>query len=151
MGVGAVTGSLPKVVSAGGVVYRRGRHGIEIVVCGRRRDSLWALPKGSPHPGEELEGTATREVEEETGLSVAIEEPIGSIHYRFTAPDGTRYDKRVDHHLMVPTGGRLEDHDGEFDAVRWVALEEALSLLSYANERKIVRQAARLLKERETP
>ncbi len=138
-----------QVVSAGGVVYRLGEHGIEIVICGRRSEALWALPKGSPQPGETLERTATREVEEETGLQVGIEESLGSIRYQFTGPDGTRYDKRVEHHLMVLTGGNLTNHDSEFDDVRWSFAEEALRLLTYANEREIVRRAVAVIEERE--
>ena len=138
-----------RVVSAGGVVYRRSERGIEIVLCGRRDEGLWALPKGSPHADESLERTALREVEEETGLQVAIEKSVGSVRYHFLGPDGTYYDKRVEHHLMVPTGGSLSDHDGEFDEVRWFPVEEALRLLSYPNEREIVRRAMRLIEERE--
>ena len=136
---------LQRAVSAGGVVYRKGRDSIEIVLCGRRREELWALPKGTPEPGETIEGAARREVREETGLEVAIERVVGSIRYRFTAPDGTIYDKRVEHHLMTPVGGDLAAHDAEFDDVCWTGLEEALNLLSYPNERAIVQRAARLI------
>lgn len=136
------------VVSAGGVVYRQGEHDIEIVLCGRPSEGLWALPKGTPEPGETLEHTALREVREETGLSIAIEAPVGEIRYQFTGPDGERYDKRVEHHLMSPTGGSLAQHDGEFEVVRWASVPEALRLLSYPNERAIVRKAVRLLQER---
>ena len=137
-----------RVASAGGIVHRAGRHGIEIVLCGRLREGLWALPKGSPEPGESLQRTAVREVKEETGLAVAIEQSVGSIRYEFTGPDGTSYDKRVAHYLMAPVGGSLTSHDVEFDAVRWVTVEEALRLLRYPNERAIVRRAARLIQER---
>lgn len=34
-----------------------------------RRSGLWDLPKGHQEPGEDLETTALREVEEETGLN----------------------------------------------------------------------------------
>ena len=139
---------LEQAVSAGGVVYRHGRHDVEIVLCGRRSEGLWALPKGTPKDGESLERTALREVEEETGLAVEIEEKVGSIRYQFTAPDGTRYDKRVEHQLMVPVGGSLDGHDGEFDDVRWIAIEEALKLLSHPNERAIVLRAACLIRGR---
>lgn len=136
---------LRRAVSAGGVVYRKRGDSIEIVLCGRRREKLWALPKGTPEPGETIEGAALREVREETGLEVAIERVVGSIRYRFTAPNGTIYDKRVEHHLMTPVGGDLAAHDTEFDDVRWTGLEEALNLLRYPNERAIVQRAARLI------
>ena len=140
--------SVRTAVSAGGVVYRLGQNGIEIVLCGRTAEGLWALPKGSPQQGEALADTALREVSEETGLSVAIEAEVGSIRYQFSAPDGTQYDKTVEHHLMVPVGGELAQHDSEFDTVRWVPVEEALRLLRYANERDIVRRAVRLIQDR---
>jgi len=103
-------GRTQSAVSAGGVVYRTGPRGIEIVLCARAREGLWALPKGTPQPGESLERTALREVREETGLRVELESLVGSIRYRFTGSDGTRYDKRVEQHLMVPTGGSIEQH-----------------------------------------
>lgn len=138
-----------QVISAGGVVYRHGRHGIEVVLCGRRAEELWALPKGTPAPGEPLERTALREVEEETGLRVAIEAWVGEIRYQFTDAEGRRFDKRVTHHLMRPTGGDLARHDGEYDEVRWFPLEEALRLIRYPNERDIVQRAVRLIQQRE--
>lgn len=139
------------VVSAGGVIYREGAHEVEIVLCGRRSESLWALPKGTLQPGESLERAALREVEEETGLRVAIEEKVGAIRYQFTRDDGTRYNKRVEHHLMRPTGGSFSRHDGEYDEVRWFPVEEALRLLRYPNEREIVRRAVRLIQRQDSP
>ncbi len=137
------------VVSAGGVVYRHGRRGIEIVLCGRTREGLWALPKGSPEQGETLERTAAREIEEETGLKIAMEGSVGEIRYDFVGRDGKRYQKRVEHHLMVSTGGSLARHDAEFDSVRWFVAEEALRLLTYPNEKVMVGRAVRLIRQRE--
>ena len=138
------------VVSAGGVVYRVGAKGIEVVLCGRVREGLWALPKGSPIDREALIDTALREVREETGLVVEIECKLGTIRNEFCTADGAGYDKTVEHHMMVPVGGRVADHDAEFDTVRWVPVEEALKLMRYPNERDIVRRAVRLI-QRKTP
>lgn len=142
------SGQLPveRVVSAGGVVCREGPEGIEVVLCGRDEDHVWALPKGAPEPGESLERTALREVGEETGLRVAVQEALGSIRYQFRRRDlGVRFDKTVHHFLMNAVGGRVEDHDGEYDRVRWFPAEEALRLLTYPNEVKVVRRALRRL------
>jgi 8-oxo-dGTP pyrophosphatase MutT (NUDIX family) len=139
---------LERVVSAGGVVCRRGPQGIEVVLCGRDGDRVWALPKGAPEPGESLEWTALREVGEETGLRVVVQGALGSIRYRFARHDlGVRFDKTVHHFLMSAVGGQVEDHDSEYDRVRWFLVEEALRLLSYRNEADVVRRAVRRLEE----
>ena len=52
-----------EVTAAGGLVTNTNGEFLLI-----RRSGLWDLPKGHQDPGEDLETTALREVEEETGL-----------------------------------------------------------------------------------
>lgn len=136
-----------RATSAGGVVHRADGGPDEIVLVHRRVRPLWALPKGTPDAGETLAETAVREAREETGLQVEIEEPITSISY-FFVHGRTRYHKTVHFFLMRPIGGRLEDHDHEFDEVRWVRLADALELMTHATEREVVQRAADLLAPR---
>ena len=119
-------------------------------VAGRRRrerdGATWTLPKGTPILGESLEETALREVQEETGLRVRIVSPLDSISYTFVQ-HGTRIYKTVHYFLMEPIGGSLEDHDHEFEEVRWVSFQEAPALLSFETERSLVGLAAGRLPE----
>jgi len=138
---------MKEAVSAGGIVWRRGRQQrLEVVVCGRRQDRIWGLPKGTPDPDEHIEQTALREVQEETGLQVRLGPPLGSIEYWFTA-NGIRYHKQVHHWLMEPIGGDVAHHDHEFDEVRWMPAAEAVQRLTYEGERNLVLEAARKLGE----
>ena len=127
-------------MSAGGVVLRPVDGSVEIVICGRSSPIIWALPKGTPDQGETVEQTALREVNEETGLEVEIQGFINSIDYWFVgAPDGRRIHKTVHFYLMRPIGGGSTDlHDAEFDVVQWCSAEDALKLLTYPNEARIV-------------
>jgi 8-oxo-dGTP pyrophosphatase MutT (NUDIX family) len=135
-------------VSAGGVVYRVREGRPEIVLVARPVTNLWALPKGTPNPGESLEETALREVSEETGLEVEIVEPISEIAYSFHVTDGrVRIDKVVHHFLMTATGGDVSRHDHEYDLVGWYGLTEALRLMTYDNERTVVERARARLDE----
>jgi len=127
-------------VSAGGVVYRLGPRGMEVVLCGRDKDGVWGLPKGTPAPGESMEETALREVSEETGLKVKIVGKVGTIQYWFSR-NGVRYHKWVHHYLMQATGGDTAAHDREYDRVEWFPVEAASKVLSFKNEAKMVEKA----------
>ena len=133
-------------VSAGGVVVRCTPDArLEVVICRRAATGLWALPKGTPEPGETREQTALREVREETGLSVAIIRELGSVRYTFMA-EGVLHDKRVYHYLMEPTGGSIDDHDGEFDSVEWLPLEPVtLVRMTYDTDVEILNRAIRAM------
>lgn len=134
------------IVSSGGIVYRHGASGPEVVLCGRSFAGLWGLPKGTPLAGETLEQTAVREVTEETGLEVRIERKIGEIEYWFSRVEqGVRFHKRVHHYLMVSTGGDTARHDHEYDTVRWFPLADAEKALTYPNEAEMLRRAAPLI------
>jgi 8-oxo-dGTP pyrophosphatase MutT (NUDIX family) len=119
----------------------------------RRRDRdgvTWSLPKGTPNLGESREQTALREVAEETGLEVRITGVLESIEYTFVQ-HGTRIHKTVHYFLMEPTGGDLSRHDREFEQVRWIAFEDAPSLLTFETERALVARAVERLSARSEP
>jgi 8-oxo-dGTP pyrophosphatase MutT (NUDIX family) len=140
-----------KATSAGGVVFRITDGTREVLLCGRSMDGLWALPKGTPEPGETLEQTALREVREETGVVVEADGTVGEIKYWFSRPqEGVRYNKTVHHYLLRPVGGDTSLHDHEFDDVRWFPVQEALKLMTYANEARILRLAIEMVDGRET-
>jgi 8-oxo-dGTP pyrophosphatase MutT (NUDIX family) len=137
------------LVSAGGIVYRRGPGGTEVILCGRPSRGLWALPKGTPERAETLEETARREVSEETGLLVDIERKIGEIEYWFTRAEvGKRFRKRVHHYLMRPIGGDTANHDHEYDEVRWFPIGEAKRRLTFTDEVEMLDKALVLIEHR---
>ena len=149
-----VSEAVSKAISAGGLVFREADDGIETLLCARTRPGRqgpdaplsWRLPKGTPEPGESVEETARREVQEETGVHVSLIAPITSIQYYFVGhDDGVRYDKTVHFYLMEPLGGSTADHDAEFDVVEWQAYDRALQLLEYDNERSVLEAARSLI------
>ncbi|MDA0353740.1 MAG: NUDIX hydrolase [Chloroflexi bacterium] len=135
-------------VAAGGVVFRIGDAGPEIVLVARRREQLWALPKGTPEPAETIEETALREVREETGLETEIVERLGTVRYSFTSRGGDRVDKTVHHFLLEPTGGSFDAHDDEFDHVDWYDIHEAQRRLTHRNQLHILERAGELIAAR---
>jgi 8-oxo-dGTP pyrophosphatase MutT (NUDIX family) len=127
-----------EAVAAGGVVIRRGERGLEVVLAGR--EGMWVLPKGTPARDERIEDTATREVQEETGLDVRIVRPVGQIEYSFSIPR-KRVHKIVHFFLMEATGGDISRHDHEYDEIRWVPVQDARRMLTFETYREMLERA----------
>jgi len=139
-------------VSAGGVVYRFNSENLQVLICGRDNSNLWALPKGTPAVGENIMDTALREVNEETGINIVLEDIIGSIGYNFSDIK-SRFlinQKIVFYYLMIPTGGDISNHDDEFDRVAWIDYEEAKNILTYKDEVLILAKAISMVQKGRT-
>src|SRR5918996_1544199 len=122
------------VRSAGGVVWRMGPTGLEVVVVHRPAYDDWTLPKGKLKGGETDEEAAVREVEEETGLRCVLERELGSVSYR----DRRGRPKIVRYWLMRPLAEELAPRE-EIDEARWLRIREAIDLLSYEHDRALLR------------
>ena len=143
---------LIEMESMGGVVARMRGSAVDVVICGfdaQPGHVVWGLPKGTPEVGETREQTALREVSEETGLQVGIEQFIDSIDYCFERyGDGAACHKVVHFYLMSANGGDLSLHDHEFDYVRWLPASEAIKTLTYDNEVRVVKNALYLISKK---
>ena len=115
---------------AGAIIIRENDGILETLLEYRGRHDLrdWSFPKGGIEAGETPEGTAKREIMEETGLEVAIIKPLPDIFYHNTH-DG---EVKVYMFLARPSGGELKpEYKG--DKVEWVPLDRVLDILSYQN------------------
>lgn len=133
--------------SAGGLVVDRLPSPTQVLLISRydRRNRLiWSFPKGHVEFGESNQMAALREVREETGIDAQIVDQLGVIDFSFTADD-RRIHKTVHHFLMVSTGGSLSDEDPEVESVAWIALDNAVERLAYADERKLFHKARKML------
>jgi 8-oxo-dGTP diphosphatase len=131
--------------SAGGVVYRRTVEGYDIVAVQRARHEDWSLPKGHIEAGESREQAALREVKEETGLDAKIVGELGEVVYFYRRREEGLVRKSVYHYLMEATSDKLGKPNWEVSEIRWVPITEAHTLLSYENDKGVVRKAQTLL------
>jgi 8-oxo-dGTP pyrophosphatase MutT (NUDIX family) len=134
--------------SAGGVVYRHSRSGYDVAAVQRARHDDWSLPKGHIEEGETREQAALREVKEETGLDARIVEPLGEIVYFYHRPKKGLTRKTVYHYLMEATSADLGLPNWEVSQVRWLPITEAHTLLSYENDKGLIRKAQEVLAAR---
>jgi 8-oxo-dGTP pyrophosphatase MutT (NUDIX family) len=135
-------------VSAGGVVYRRTGKQIEVVLIAVGEKQRWQIPKGIVDPGENLAETAKREVKEETGIDTGPGIPIDQIEYWYygqSSSERVRYHKIVHFYLFEFMSGTTEEHDHEVEEARWLEIDEALALLTFKTERKIMEKAKAMI------
>lgn len=134
--------TLKHLRSAGGIIFRKSDDAVEIALIATKGRTAWTLPKGIIDKGEDPEGTAVREIEEETGLVGKIVDFLGEKSYWFyLKEENTKYRKTVSYFLLEHVGGTLENSCCEVDEAVWVPLEQAILKLSYRSDREIVETA----------
>ncbi len=133
--------------SAGGVIYKKEGNRWKICLIAKRGKKVWALPKGRVAAGETLEETAYREILEETGHEVEVQDLIDEIDYYFYYKENkTFYHKRVSFFMLKLLRENVKERDQEADDVKWFDLGQAKKRLTYLNERKVLRKAESILK-----
>ena len=128
--------------SAGGVVMNDAGEVVVIVPTRRAADGsrVLALPKGHPDGAESSAEAALREVREEAGVEAEVVDSLGEVRYWYQR-GGRRIAKVVEFFLLRYVSGDVDDHDHEVEHARWMPAKEALSTLTYAGERDMVREA----------
>jgi diadenosine hexaphosphate hydrolase (ATP-forming) len=135
---------LTVVEQGGGIVFRRDRAGISILLVRAKRDpSAWIFPKGHIEPGETARATAVRETREEAGVQG---EAIGEIgdpqEFEWL---GRWY--RVQYFLIRMTS-ESDETDGREKA--WFSFDEALDRISFTSARDLLRQARKKIEALES-
>jgi 8-oxo-dGTP pyrophosphatase MutT (NUDIX family) len=127
--------------SAGGVVCRRDAAARVLLI--RDPYANWGLPKGHIEGGETPAQAAVREVREETGLAdVSVLAPLPTIDWYFR--DRGRLVHKFCHFFLLEAhcDDAVPQLDEGITECVWLALEEALRTVSYANAREVIRAAA---------
>jgi 8-oxo-dGTP pyrophosphatase MutT (NUDIX family) len=135
-------------ISAGGVAFRKQDGRIDVALISVGEETRWQLPKGLVDKGESTEHAAIREVREEAGIDTEIVGRIDKVEYwYFWKENGQRirYHKFVYFYLLRYKAGDVRDHDHEVNDARWVDIDDAIKMLAFDNEKKIVEKAKGLI------
>ena len=138
--------------AAGGVVWRkragsgRAEPRVDVLVVHRPSYDDWTFPKGKIDPGEALQATAVREIEEETGLLVRLGPRLVQVTYPIAA--GTKVVDYWSARVIGPSTTEPFKPNKEVDELRWVGVREARELLTYKHDIQVL-EDFRALRERQ--
>ncbi|MDP5273078.1 NUDIX hydrolase [Chengkuizengella axinellae] len=117
---------MKKEISAGGVVYKYvdGQLLIQMI---QDRFGKTTLAKGKMEPGETIEQTALREIEEETGIigTISEAEPLEIVNYQYEHARIGIVNKEVHYFLIKAKEGLLQAQVEEITGVEWLPPQEA--------------------------
>lgn len=135
--------------SAGGIVFKKERGTIDVLLCQHSEHHGWVFPKGligDHHRGETKKETALREVKEETGAVGQIVKPLTPEIYWYVW-EGEKRKKTVYYFLMEHTGGDIARHDFEMENVEWLPIDKVEGRLTYEADKRVWKEAKHILGE----
>lgn len=140
--------TLPLEQLAGAVTYHQDQDKISLALV-HDIFGYWTLSKGHLLAGEEPTAAVKREILEELGLGVAVEDKLGDNEYVSSDPAKGKVRKRVTYFLA-----RAENPEqlslgksGGLTEARWFALEELNDLRMYDDVVPFVTRAIKILKK----
>lgn len=124
--------------SCGAVVYNIIGNNIEFLIIKHKNGEHWGFPKGHVEFGESENQTAIREISEETGLTVEL---IDEFIYRMKYSPKAGTIKEVVYFIALSKDRTVKCQESEISEYKWVALRDAVDLLTHENSRKLLREA----------
>ena len=131
--------------SCGIIVYRKQNDIIELLLIKHRTGGQWSFPKGHMEQGESETQTALREVWEETGVKASIIDGFRECVYYNPWPNVS---KKVVYFIGTTDQSELKRQEEEVSEIKWVELDEAERLVTFENDRNLVKSAREFINKK---
>jgi len=135
-------------ISAGGIVIKRERGIVKVLIIHRNQMNDRTLPKGHQEKRESLQETAIREVKEETSILALPQKYLGKFTYKVTdKKKNIIYFRTVHWFLMTCQDKKLKKkQDKEILQVLWKPFnQKTFQFLTYQNDRNVLKKARKII------
>lgn len=137
---------IPVERKAGAVVYAI-NDGVAYLAMVHDVFGYWTLSKGGVEENESLEEGAVREIKEEIGLDMKVEDKLGEIEYMAYHPEKGKIRKQL--HIFLGKAEYqelvLEKGTGGLDKAAWFQLHEVVDLTIYDDILPLIAKAIELI------
>ena len=126
-----------KEKSCGAVVYKKINNDIYVLLI-KHNVGHWSFPKGHVEENETEEETAIREIKEETNIDVILDN-----NFRFVNTYSHRENsiKDVIYFVGYPINEEVKPQEEEVSNIEWYNVEKAYDIITYDNDKEVLRKA----------
>ena len=132
--------------SCGALVYRLlDDNRTQLLLLKHRYGGHWSFPKGHVERGENEVQTALREIKEETGLSVDLQNGFRECVSYSPKPN---VKKQVVYFLGYARDDRVQKQEEEVSELQWMDSEKARQMVTFENDHRLISKATQFLQHR---
>ena len=135
---------MKKEKSCGAVIYKFEEDEIFVLLL-KHNLGHWSFAKGHVEAGETEVETAKREVKEEVGLDIEIDDSFRIMVSYNPYPDVL---KDVIYFPATATSSKIVVQEEEIALAKWVNLSDAFNMITYDNDKKVLEMVVKYLKEK---
>lgn len=136
---------IPIEQKAGAIIYAK-HDGVVYLALVHDVFGYWTLSKGGVETGESIEDGAVREIKEELGIDITLEDKLGDIEYMAFHPVEGKIRKQVAFFLAKTEYQELKlQSSGGLDKAAWFQLHEVVDLTVYDDILPLIAKAVELI------
>ena len=124
---------LIKEKSCGCVIIKQNK----VLLVYEKNRNFWGFPKGHVEEGENEIQTALREVKEEVGIDVEINE---NKRYAINYVINNEIDKTSVFYIATPKTENIVLQESEIEDSKWCDFDEALNTLTFDNTKEVLKK-----------